>query len=116
MRNSAAAKNAEQVFGHHLSAFAEGIEAILADYTEASVLITPDRNYVGLADIRKFFEAFLQSASKEFWTAFKVLKREVVGEIAYLTWSAPPFVPMATDTLWISRGAIAIQTFTPFSL
>ncbi|SRR5258708_14966670 len=115
MSNSGSVRNVEQVFGHHLSAFAEGIESILSDYTESSTLITPDRTYVGLAEIRQFFQAFLQNASSEFWSAFKVLKREVAGEIAYLTWSAPPFVVMATDTFWIPRGVIVTQTYTPFA-
>ena len=45
--------------GHHLQAFGEGVEAIMADYTNDSVLITPDATYRGLAEIRDFFTAFV---------------------------------------------------------
>ncbi|WP_267884222.1 hypothetical protein [Paracidovorax citrulli] len=38
-----------------------------------------------------------------------------VGEVAYLVWEAKPFVPMATDTLYVRDGKIAVQTFTAFS-
>jgi hypothetical protein len=38
----------------------------------------------------------------------------IEGEIAYLTWSAEPFVRLATDTLLVRDGKIVAQTFTPF--
>jgi len=102
------------VFDHHLGAFAQGIDAVLMDYTEASVLVTPDRAYRGLAEIRGFFQAFLAGATPEFWQAFTIRTQSVDGAIAYLVWAAPPAVPMATDTLYIRDGKIAVQTFTPF--
>lgn len=103
-----------RVFAHHLGAFSDGIEAVLSDYTEQSVLLTPDDTYRGLQRIRDFFKAFLDGASPEFWDAFKLGIQAVEGEIAYLTWSAAPFVPMATDTLLVRDGKILVQTFTPF--
>lgn len=102
------------VFDHHLGAFAQGIDAILADYTEDSVVFTPSATYRGLKDIRAFFQAFLDGATPEFWQAFKVEQKQVDGAIAYLVWSSMPSVPKATDTLFIREGKIAVQTFTPF--
>ncbi len=104
----------QRVFAHHLVAFSEGIDAIMADYTERSVLMTPDTNYRGLHEIRGFFDAFLKTASPEFWSAFKVGKQTIDGDVAYLTWSSEPFVALATDTLVVSEGKILVQTFTPF--
>lgn len=103
-----------RVFAHHLGAFSEGIEAILSDYTEQSVLLTPDATHRGLQPIRDFFQAFLDGATQEFWDAFRLGTQAVEGDIAYLTWSADPFVPMATDTLLVRDGKILVQTFTPF--
>lgn len=104
-----------KVFEHHLGAFAEGIDALMADYAGDSVIITPTGTYEGETEIRAFFEKFLEDATPEFWAAFKLGTQGVVGDIAYLTWSADPFIPMATDTLLIRNDRILVQTFTPFS-
>ncbi|WP_043301384.1 nuclear transport factor 2 family protein [Pseudomonas sp. M47T1] len=118
MSNSAATSEStsitEQVFRHHLGAFALGIDELLKDYTDGSVIITPTATHAGLNQIRAFFEAFLASTTPEFWAAFQVESQAVKDEVAYLTWSAAPFIPMATDTLVIRGARIAIQTFTPF--
>lgn len=105
----------QQIFEHHLGAFAEGIDALMADYADESVIVTPTGNHVGKAQIRAFFEEFLATATPEFWAAFKVGTQYVKDDIAYLTWSAEPFVPMATDTLLVRNSRIWIQTFTPFA-
>jgi hypothetical protein len=104
----------QAVFDHHLGAFAKGIDALMADYTEASVIVTPQGSHAGLAEIRTFFEAFLATATPEFWQQFKILSRSVKGDVAYLVWSSKPAVPMATDTLLVRNGKILVQTFTPF--
>ena len=104
----------QQVFAHHLKSFSEGIDSILSDYTEQSVLVTPDARYHGIQQIRGFFDAFLKSTSLEFWEAFKIEAQAVEREIAYLVWSAAPFVTLATDTLLVRSGKILVQTFTPF--
>jgi hypothetical protein len=104
----------QRVFAHHLGSFSEGIDSILSDYTEHSVLVTPDATYRGLQQIREFFDTFLKSASQEFWDAFKIGTQGIEGEIAYLTWSATPFVTLATDTFLVRNGKILVQTFTPF--
>lgn len=107
-------RTTNDVFEHHLASFGEGLDSILSDYEEASVLLTPDATYRGLQEIRAFFDAFLKTATPEFWNAFKIGARSVDGEIAYLTWSSRPTVPLATDTLLIKSGKIKVQTFTPF--
>lgn len=104
----------QRVFAHHLGAFGDGIEAILSDYTEGSVVVTPEASYRGLEQIRGFFDAFLKSASQEFWDAFRLGTQAVEGEVAYMTWSAGPFMRLATDTLLVRDGKILVQTFTPF--
>src|SRR5215470_15159464 len=47
----------EQALLHHLQAFEAGdVEAIMADYSEDAVCITPDGTLTGHAQIRSLFE------------------------------------------------------------
>jgi hypothetical protein len=105
----------QQVLDHHLGAFAKGLDEILKDYDNGSTLITPDKTYVGSAEIGGFFKAFLDSADPAFWSAFKIASMSTAGEVAYLAWEAKPWVTLATDTLVVKNGKIAVQTFTSFS-
>ena len=105
----------QQVFDHHLGAFAQGLDELLKDYDDSSTIITPDKTYSGNAEIRAFFKAFLESADPGFWPAFKITSKSTAGEVAYLAWEAKPWVTLATDTLVVKDGKIAVQTFTPFS-
>lgn len=106
-----ATKNA---FDHHLGAFAKGLDELMIDYDEFSVLVTPDKTYSGLIEIRSFFKAFLDGADEKFWSAFKIVNSTVTGEVAYLAWEAKPSVSLATDTLVVKAGKISVQTFTCF--
>lgn len=103
-----------QVFDHHLQAFAEGLDSLVSDYTESSVIVLPDATYAGLAQIREFFSGFIESIQPGFWEAFRIRRQSVEGDVAYLVWEAKPFVELATDTLLIREGVIVVQTFTPF--
>jgi hypothetical protein len=105
----------KRVLDHHLGAFAHGVEEILRDYDESSEVITPEKTFRGLSDIRGFFHGFLTGADPGFWPAFKINNMTISGEIAYLAWEAKPWVSLATDTLLVKNGKIAIQTFTSFS-
>jgi hypothetical protein len=104
-----------QVFDHHLGAFAQGLDELLRDYSDDSALITPEKTYRGLDEIRGFFEAFIDSATPEFWSAFEVTGKSTEGEIGYLAWQAKPWVTLATDTLFVRNGKIMVQVFTSFT-
>jgi hypothetical protein len=95
----------QQVFDHHLGAFAQGLDELLKDYDDRSTIITPDKTYRGTAEIRGFFKAFIESADPGFWPAFKITSKS----------TAKPWVTLATDTLVVKDGKIEVQTFTPFS-
>lgn len=92
-----------------------GLDELLSDYTEASVIQLPDRALQGVAEIRRFFADFLAAAQPGFWEAFRIQRQAVEGDIAYLVWDARPFVTLAADTLYVKDGKIAVQTFTPFA-
>lgn len=105
----------KHVLDHHLGAFALGVEEILKDYDDRSVILTPEKTFRGRDEIAGFFKAFLDGADPAFWPAFKINCQSTAGEIAYLSWEAKPWVALATDTLHVQDGKIRVQTFTTFS-
>ena len=104
----------QETLARHLQALGGGADAIMRDYTEASVLFTPQGTHAGLASIRAFFAAFLADSPPELLAAFRLLRQEVSGEVAYIVWNAEPFIPLATDTFLIRDGKILVQTFAAF--
>ena len=95
---------------HHLQALAEGVDSILSDYTERSVLFTPDGPLRGLDEIRAFFTGFLASSPPGLIQAMALLREDIDGEVAYVLWHAEPFVPLATETFVVRGGKIVAQT------
>src|SRR5215831_11336295 len=103
----------EATLTRHLHAFAHGPDTIMHDYTDDSVLISPDGVLRGLAEIRFFFERFLADSPPGLVAALTIVRQEVQGEIAYILWKAEPFIPLATDTFVIRNDKIVTQTFAP---
>jgi ketosteroid isomerase-like protein len=104
--------NVEIVLQNHLAAACAGVDAIMQDYAEDSVLITQESAYHGLAEIRHFFTGLLAGLPEGVFDSFTLHRREVVGEWAYILWDAKPWVSLATDTFAIRNGRIRFQTFT----
>jgi hypothetical protein len=102
----------QNVLEHHLGAFAKGLDELMRDYSAASVILTHDKKYRGVTEIRGFFDGFLQSVKPGFWEAFKINAQAIDRDVAYLVWEAKPFVNIATDTLVIRHRKIVVQTFT----
>ena len=100
---------------HHLQAFSEGIDSIMLDYTDASVLFTPDGPLNGLESIRRFFDEFLKNSPPELLQALTVTRQDVSGDVAYIHWKAEPFIPFATDTFLIRDGKILAQSYALFA-
>ena len=105
------AESTQAVLQHHLQAFGEGIDSIMSDYTENSVLITPDATYRGLNEIRDFFTAFVAGLPAGIWDAFRMKRQEVTGDVAYIVWEALPWIALGTDTFVVREGKIAFQTY-----
>lgn len=104
----------QEVLDHHLTAIGQNdLDAIVSDYTEESVITTPDGSYKGLDQIRGFFTEILKSFPSE-GTTLEMKKMTVDNELAYITWNAttPTLkVPFGTDTFIIKGGKIQRQTF-----
>lgn len=108
----------QQVLDHHWETFvANDLEGVMADYTEESVLITPDATYRGLDEIRdNFINAFETFPSDS--STLTLTKSVVNQEIGYITWEAqtPGFeLLFGTDTFVIKNGKIVQQTYGGFT-
>jgi major membrane immunogen (membrane-anchored lipoprotein) len=104
----------KEVLDHHWKAFQQNdLDGTMADYTEESVLITPDVTYKGLSEIRKNFEKAFAAFPKDS-TTMTLDKSIVVKEVAYITWKAktPAFeLSFGTDTFIVQDGKIVRQTY-----
>ena len=109
-----AVNQTEKTLLHHLQAIGEGdVDAILSDFTEDAVLITPDGVLRGHGEIRTLFEKLVSDVLPP-GSTFEMLQQVIEGEIAYIVWSAesPGYkIPLGTDTLVIRDGKIMVQTF-----
>ena len=104
----------EKVLAHHLESFGKGdVDEIMADYTDESVLYTPDGPLKGLAEIRPLFEK-LTGEILPLGTDFKMLQQQIKDDVAYIAWTAESEkykFPIGTDTFIIKNGKILIQTY-----
>jgi hypothetical protein len=107
------ATSTEAVLGRHLRAATVGVDAILEDYTEQSVLVTHDATYRGRAEIRRFFTGLFEVLPEGFFSTMRVTRQEIIGELAYILWERAPVISQATDTFLVRDGKILFQTFTP---
>jgi hypothetical protein len=96
---------------HHLSALTKGLDEVLKDYNDETMIYTPEGTFQGMANVRTFFEGFTGGLPEGFMEAFEVLRMDVEGEVGYLLWSATPYAPIGTDTFIVRDGKIAVQTF-----
>jgi hypothetical protein len=96
---------------NHLAAAARGVDDVMEDYGQDSVLITHGATYRGPSEIRSFFTDLLEGPTKGFLNAFTLHRHEVVEEVGYILWEAKPWFGVGTDTFVIRDGKIAFQTF-----
>ena len=101
----------ETVLQNHLRAAKIGVDAIMEDYTDESVLITHEATYRGLAEIRRFFTALFGALPRGFFDELKLIRHEIVDEVAYILWERKPQIARATDTFVVRNGKILVQTF-----
>ena len=106
-------KRTEQTLLNHLQAFGRGdVDAIMDDYAEDAVYITPEGTLRGRGEIRSLFESLVADLPPG--SAFEVSQQLIEGEMAYIVWSGESGklkIPFATDTLIVRDGKIVAQTF-----
>jgi predicted SnoaL-like aldol condensation-catalyzing enzyme len=107
------ATSTEAVLRRHLRAATVGVDALMEDYTEQSVLITHDTTYRGRAEIRRFFTGLFEVLPAGFFETMRMIRQEIIGELGYILWERAPVISQATDTFVVRDGKILFQTFTP---
>jgi len=104
----------KEVIDHHLTAFGQNdLQAVLDDYTDESIIMTPDSTFKGLDQISGLFQGLFQSFPTE-GTTFELDNMVIENEVAYIVWHATTpsvEVPLGTDTFIIEDGKIKWQTF-----
>jgi ketosteroid isomerase-like protein len=96
----------------HIQAVRGGkTNVVMQNFTDESVVLTPDGPVRGIDAIRRDTEAFFTATPPELLQAVEIIRQDVEGEVAYLLWKAPPFVSLAAETFVVRNGKIAIQTF-----
>ena len=108
----------KEVLDHHWKTFqANDLEGTMADYSEESVLITPDKTFKGLKEIRENFVYAFSLFPKDSAT-FQLDKSIVHNDVGYIIWQAttPKFkLTFGTDTFIIQNGKIIRQTYAGVS-
>jgi len=104
------------VLDHHLASFgAADVDAMLEDYTDASVLITPEGVIRGREALRAAFGGLLSGLFAPGTYEFTMDAVHVVDDVAYIVWRAAcasADVTLGTDTFLVRDGKIAVQTLT----
>ena len=107
-------ESTSKVLDHHWEAFgANDLEATMADYTEESILITPDKTFKGLKEIRDNF-VFAFTIFPKGSSTLKLSKSIVQQDVGYITWEATtPKMKKSfnTDTFIVHDGKIVRQTY-----
>ncbi|WP_456867808.1 alpha/beta fold hydrolase [Galbibacter sp. BG1] len=108
----------DQILTHHLTAFGKNdLETIVRDYTETSVIFTPNGTITGLANIRRFFQQFF--ATIPAGASFSIKQKNIFGNVAYIVWDSETdslTIPMGTDTIVFDGDKIQYHTVADYRL
>lgn len=109
----------EATLNRHLAAFGAGdVPALLADYTDTSVLMTTGAKMTGPEEMKPAFEALVAEFSKP-GAVFEMQHVEIVDNVAYIVWNAETAdntYQIGTDTFVVEDGKIISQTFTALAV
>ena len=108
------ARTTQDVLTRHLACFGKGdLDGIMADYTAASRLFTPNGVLRGTGAIRELFVTMFREFAKP-GMSFEMLRQDIDGDTAYIVWKAETAdnrYELGTDTFVVTDGKIVTQTF-----
>jgi len=108
------ADTTQDVLTHHLACFGKGdLDGIMADYTPASRVFTPNGVLHGTGAIRQLFVTMFEEFAKP-GMSFEMLRQDIDGDTAYIVWKAETAdnrYELGTDTFVVKDGKIVTQTF-----
>lgn len=103
-----------EVLSHHMTCVARSdVDGIMQDYTDQSILFSPDGVLASEEQIRQFF-ATLTVSMMPAGTSFTALRQDVRGDTAFLVWraEAPSMrFHLGVETLVIRDGKIVTHSF-----
>lgn len=107
------AAETKAVLEHHLAAFGAGdMKAMMADYTEESVIHVPGAEFRGKAAIQQLFTGLFAEFAKP-GASFNLMNTVIEDDVAFIFWTAETadnVYELGTDTFVIDDGKIEIQT------
>lgn len=78
----------EEFVSRRLDAFGRGdVDALVGDYTDRSVIMTPMGNMVGTAQVRQMMSGFVAEFGME-GTTFEILRTNCTDSVAHFAWKA----------------------------
>lgn len=105
----------QAVLDHHLAAFKAGdADELIKDFTEQSVMVTPDGVDKGREAIRAHYSKQFAEMFRPGTYEFTVDIMQIEGDVAYAIWHAEcasATIPFATDTWVIRDGKIVVLTY-----
>ncbi|MEQ9021830.1 MAG: nuclear transport factor 2 family protein [Pseudomonadales bacterium] len=103
-------KNTELAVKTYLKTLGQGKQKILELYAQDAILLTPKGPFQGQDAIAEFYEEFIRDTLPLLASSYSLQRFDVVGEAAYLNWSAEPSIPTGSDTFLIHEGLIVLHT------
>jgi len=107
-------RSTRQILEHHLDCFGRGdVDGLLADYSPASVMLTPTGSLKGPAAMRPVFQALFTEFGKP-GASFSMKHTSVDGDFAYILWSAETadnVYELGTDTFVMRNDQIVAHSF-----
>jgi hypothetical protein len=104
----------KEILDHHWEAFTDqGLEAVMEDYGEESVVITNMGTFRGLEEIEGLFEGIFADFAQEGSTA-ELEQEEIDDDLAYIVWNGETpdnDYEFCTDTFVVRDDLIVSQTF-----
>ncbi|RAJ10250.1 nuclear transport factor 2 family protein [Arenibacter echinorum] len=113
-RKMVSTEETSKVLIHHLTAFGENnLVSIMSDYTDESIVVTPNATFKGLDQIEAFYVTlFAKLPSND--TQFEMNRKVIENELAYIVWYAKSRtveISLGSDTLVVYDGKIKLHTF-----
>ncbi|MFN8488413.1 MAG: nuclear transport factor 2 family protein [Caldilineaceae bacterium] len=115
-----------QIFPHPASAATQAImehqykvidekdvDGLMSDYAEDAFFLTPYTAFRNRNEIRAFYTAYMAKTPQGFLEAIVTERLTILGEVAYILWSAEPWLSLSTATWVVRGGKIVYQTAMP---
>lgn len=104
----------QEILDRHMEAFLAGdLDAVMADYADDAVMISPNGTRTGAAEIREAFAGLFAGLFAPGNYTFHTDQAVAIGDVAYVRWHAEcpgVTVPIGSDTLVVRDGLIVAQT------